>query len=101
VWGAQSQAITRLHTARALIKLQRWTEACQALDQVMANWESSPYFDPCSGAEVAYLRAEIFAGTGDTSRVQECLKQIFDAQHQCEKNDYFQQSLSSARNMKR
>jgi tetratricopeptide (TPR) repeat protein len=91
---------SRLHTARALIKLERWDEANRALDQVLAAWESSPYYDPCGRAEVLYLRAEIYVGQGNAAKARECLKQIFDDEGRCEKNEYFQQSLSSAENLK-
>lgn len=91
---------SRLHLARALIKLKRWAEAGQALDQVMTSWKSSPYFDSCGQYEITYLRAEIYVGEGDKARARESLKQIFDRENSCEMNEYFQQSLSSANNLK-
>jgi len=87
---------SRLHMARALIELKRWAEADQALDRVLAEWENSPYYDPCSRDEVYYLKARIYSGQGEEAKAQECLKRIFDNQQDCEKSEYYKQSLSSA-----
>jgi tetratricopeptide (TPR) repeat protein len=90
---------SRLHTARALIKLKRWTEAEAALDQVLDTWEHSPYFDACGRDEVTFLKAELSAQQGDSTKAKMFLKQILDDQDHCEQNEYYQQSLSSAKGL--
>ncbi len=90
---------SRLHMARALIKLKRWAEADQALDRVLAEWESSPYYYPCSRDEVYYLKSRIYSGQGDEVKARECLKRVFDDQQDCEKSEYYKQSLSTAKDL--
>ena len=90
---------SRLHTARALIKLQRYAEAERALGDVLDAWRRSPYLDSCGQAEAWYLQAEVNLRRGDSLQARQLLNQIMGSEDRCSGNDYFKQSLSSARNL--
>ncbi|MGB5106624.1 MAG: hypothetical protein WBP42_07900 [Candidatus Zixiibacteriota bacterium] len=91
---------SQLHAIRALIELTHWSAADSALDVVAGAWALSEYADSCGSSELLFLRAQIRVGQGKLAEAKELVQNINSAKRDCEKNEYFHDTLGKAKALK-